>query len=90
MIFSLGKTVLGFVALMGAVFLFSPPTPVLSAAAGHVVISQVQITGGSGQTTRDFIELYNPTETTLDLSGWKLRKKTKTGTESSVRVFESG
>ena len=45
----------------------------------HLVISQVQVTGGPGLTTNDFIEIYNPTGNDIDLNGLRLVKRTKTG-----------
>ena len=48
----------------------------------HLVISEVQINGVT--TAQDFVELYNPTNSNIDLSGWKLRKKTSLGSESSL------
>lgn len=56
----------------------------------HLVISRVQITGGAGNTENDFIEIMNPTSSTIDISDWKLRKKTQSGTESSIKVFAEG
>ena len=50
-------------------------------SASHVVISEVQITGGSGKSTDEFIELYNPTEAAVSLDGWQLMKKTGSGNE---------
>jgi hypothetical protein len=46
----------------------------------HVVISEVQITGGPGQTKNDFIELYNPTANPLNLSGFRLVKRSASAT----------
>jgi hypothetical protein len=47
-------------------------------SASHVVISEVQVSGGgeTSVTTDEFIELYNPTEVDIDITGWKLMKKT--------------
>ncbi|MDP3987988.1 MAG: signal peptidase I [Candidatus Levybacteria bacterium] len=50
------------------------PTPILG-IANHIVISEVQITGGPGNTTHDFIELYNPTSSSYDLNGHRLVKR---------------
>ncbi|OGK10456.1 hypothetical protein A2767_01205 [Candidatus Roizmanbacteria bacterium RIFCSPHIGHO2_01_FULL_35_10] len=61
------------------------PTPVL---ANHIVISEVQINGAA--ITQDFIEVYNPTNSSIDLSGWKLRKKSSTGSENSLIVIGTG
>lgn len=51
----------------------------LAAPATHVVISEVKITGGTGQTNNDFIELFNPTDSPFDLNGHRLVKRTATG-----------
>lgn len=53
------------------------PTP-----ATHVVISQIYGGGGnSGATfTNDYVELYNPTATTVSLTGWSLQYGSATGT----------
>jgi len=67
------------------------PTPAPSNSNfNHIVISEIQLTAGLGKTANDFIELYNPADSSVDLSGWKLRKKTQAGNESSIRVFGSG
>jgi hypothetical protein len=50
----------------------------------HLVITQIQITGGPGKTTNDFIELYNPTVGNIDLKGYRLVKRTKTGTTDTL------
>ncbi len=45
----------------------------------HPVISEIKI---AGETAKDeFIELYNPTDKEIDLSGWKLKRKTASGNE---------
>src|SRR3989344_3135469 len=46
----------------------------------HIVISEVQITGGAGHTTDDFIELYNPLSVQFNLKGYRLVKRAKTST----------
>lgn len=52
--------------------------------ATHVVISEVY--GGGGNTgalyTNDFIELYNPTNVAVNLSGWSVQYNTATGSGS--------
>jgi hypothetical protein len=47
------------------------------ASTDHLVISQFQTTGGAGKTGNDFIEIYNPTSTDIDLKGYRLVKRTK-------------
>lgn len=58
------------------------------AVATHVVISEVQLSGATAND--EFIELYNPTETTISLQHWKLTKKTAGGTESNIVATISG
>jgi hypothetical protein len=53
--------------------------------ADHIVIAQIQIAGTSA--ANDFIKLYNPTAAAIDISGWKLRKKTSGGTDVSLKVL---
>src|SRR6266568_8566058 len=48
----------------------------------NVVISQVQIEGAS--LNDEFVELYNPTNSTINLAGWRLGKKTSTATPSAT------
>src|SRR3989338_9216559 len=57
------------------------PTPPEN-IANHIVISEIQINGANAN--QDFVELYNPKNTSEDLSGWQINKKTSTGTASSL------
>jgi hypothetical protein len=61
-----------------------PSAPIVD----HLVIAAVQIAGAAADN--DFVEIYNPTPGTVDMSGWKLRKKSSTGTDSSLREFPKG
>jgi predicted extracellular nuclease len=58
-------------------------------AAGDVVISQVYGGGGnSGATLKnDFIELYNRTANTIDLTGWSVQYASATGTSWAVTAL---
>ncbi|QDE85380.1 lamin tail domain-containing protein [Myxococcus xanthus] len=48
------------------------------AVANHVVISEVS--GGlSNSATNEFVELHNPTDADVDISGWRLQYKSATG-----------
>ena len=68
---------------------FLAKTQSLQAAADHVVISEVQIVGES--SGEDFIELYNPTSAQVDLSNYRLVKRTSTGdTDDSIVAFTEG
>ena len=51
------------------------PQKVRSAAA-HIVISEVQV--GGTNANDEFVELYNPTSVTIDLSGFRLVRKNAT------------
>ncbi len=64
----------------------SPPSTL--AVTHHLVIAAVQVEGAS--STNDFVKLYNPTGGSVSLGGWKLRKKSKTGTDSSLREMPAG
>jgi len=56
-----------------------------SAPASHIVISEVQIgQSGAGGAGNDFIELYNPTDSPIDLNGYRLVKRTKNGISDSL------
>lgn len=62
-----------------AFFLSAPQT--LSAPATNIVISEVQIgESGTGNATKEFVELYNPTSEDIVMEGWLLQRKTATGT----------
>ncbi|MFH1642529.1 MAG: tandem-95 repeat protein [Nanoarchaeota archaeon] len=52
------------------------------AATDHIVISEVQITGGSASD--DYIELYNPMDVDFDLDGYRLVKRTADGTSDTT------
>jgi phosphatidylserine/phosphatidylglycerophosphate/cardiolipin synthase-like enzyme/predicted extracellular nuclease len=51
----------------------------LAQAATHVVISEFA-TRGLSSATDEFVELYNPTSSAIDISGWKLQYKSASGT----------
>ncbi len=53
------------------------------------MIYEVQTTGGSGATDEDVIKLYNPNSNSFAIGGWKLRKRTQSGSESSIKEFDS-
>ncbi|MFH0906979.1 MAG: lamin tail domain-containing protein [bacterium] len=52
-------------------------------ATNDVVINEIMI-GQTDAVKNEFIELYNPTENSIDLTGYKLKKKTKSGSESNL------
>jgi hypothetical protein len=56
--------------------------PVRSQSSAHVLISEIQIRGVNA--TDEYVELYNPTGSPVDLAGWRLTKKASTGTEDNL------
>lgn len=63
------------------IILLIVPLIISAKTSDHVVISEIMISGGTGKTTDEFVELYNPTGQDVDLSGWSLIKKTASGSE---------
>ena len=55
---------------------------VTPAPASHVVISQIYGGGGNSNATytNDYVELFNPTGQTVDITGWSLQYSSATGT----------
>lgn len=54
----------------------------VKAQSSTVVINEIQV---AGQSTKDeFIEIYNPTSSNINLTGWRLSKKTKSGNEYNL------
>lgn len=51
-------------------------------ASSHIVINEIQI--GGTTSTDEFIELYNPTAQAVTLTGWRLSRRTASGTESNL------
>lgn len=62
------------------------PSPTPTNIANHIVISEVQIAGAGPND--DFIELYNPTSSDIDISNFRLAKRTSSGTtDTDIKVF---
>lgn len=64
------------------------PTACATGGVNHLLIAEVQIAGAS--STNDFIKIFNPTVDAVDIDGWKLRKKSKSGADYSIRAFPDG
>lgn len=59
-------------------------------AAAPLIISGVQITGGPGKAAEDFIELFNPNPFAVDLNGYRLVKRTATGSnDTAIKTWSS-
>ncbi len=55
---------------------------VVHAATDHVVISEIQV--GGAAAADEFVELYNPTLSDVDLTGWRLRVGASTNLVASM------
>lgn len=79
---------LAFTMMLG--LLTVPAKKVKAEIASYVVISEVYGGGGNAGATykNDFIELYNPTNLDIDLSGWKVQYASKTGKFSNQNNTE--
>lgn len=77
------------IILIGIAFFLSASfhIPLASADTSDIVISSLQITGGTGHTKDEFVELSNLGSTPVDISGWELRKKTKNDTSPTGELF---
>jgi uncharacterized repeat protein (TIGR01451 family) len=74
--------------------LFAPSSTVVEAkpneiAATTVVISEFRTRGPSGAND-EFIEIYNPTNASINISNWQIRVLTSTGTEATRVTINSG
>lgn len=69
------------------------PAPIVSRTnftTAKLLIFEIQITGGPGNSEQDFIKIYNPTSYAVNAGGWKLRKRSKTGGDASIKVIPDG
>jgi len=65
-----------------------PDSQAQNPATAHILIAEVQITGGSGKTTNDFIKIFNPNPAPFNLKGYRLVKRTKTGiSDTSIKSW---
>ena len=58
-------------------------------AATSIVISEFRTRGPSGASD-EFVEIYNPTSSQVNIGGWKLRVLTSTGTEDDRVTIPTG
>lgn len=65
-------------------FFFNKVQTADSAAAGHIVISEIQVAGVTAGD--EFVELYNPTSSDVDLTGWRLIRETSNGATSAANL----
>lgn len=65
--------------LLSAIFLIAISTPAYAQSlSDHVVINEVDINppGNDSATVSEWVELYNPTNSNVDLSGWEIASTT--------------
>lgn len=61
----------------------------VKAQGGGVVIAGLQVSGGSGRTSEEYVEIYNTSAEPIDISGWRLGKLTKSGALGSWTYLAS-
>lgn len=78
-VFSRIFLLISIIYLLGVlVFISSNQNSIVKAATdnSNTIISQIQIAGtGSGNAVQEFIELYNPTNSSIDLTKWNLSRE---------------
>ncbi|MDO8529082.1 MAG: lamin tail domain-containing protein [bacterium] len=57
--------------------------PKVVSASGHIVVNEI-MTKDADSTKNEFIELYNPTDSSVNLEKYKLTKRTSSGNESNL------
>jgi hypothetical protein len=72
-----------FILLIISIELFSFSRTIVHSQTSHVVISEIQV-GKTGKSTDEFVELYNPTDVSISLEGWQLRRKTASASASTL------
>jgi hypothetical protein len=70
-------------------FLFAPFLA-KAATASQLYITQVQTTGGAGKTNEDFVELFNPSASSVNLKGYRLVKRSQNSqTDTLIKSWSS-
>jgi hypothetical protein len=59
-----------------------------TSTSAHLLIAAVQIAGAV--SSNDFVKIYNSGAVAVDIGGWKLRKRSSTGSDTSLREFPTG
>jgi len=85
----IGKTMSGFVALALLFAMLVAAMPAQADTADHVVISEV-FYDESGADTNEFVELYNPTDAPVDISGWTLSHYNQVGSHQWTLTLPAG
>ncbi len=71
---------------------FFSASTLFSQTANHVVISEVYGGGGNSGSTwkNDFVELYNPTNAPVNVTGWSVQYASATGVFGNFKTFLQG
>lgn len=64
----------------------SSPSSSFDAVDVHIVAAQI----AGDASSNDFVKLYNAGAASVDMSGWKLRKRSRSGADYSLRTFPDG
>lgn len=81
--FTAGETAgAGMVTAVAGAEMVSANVSVQLISSTHLVISEFAVKGGAGAGD-EFIELYNPTNEAIDMEGWSVQYKSKTGDVTS-------
>jgi hypothetical protein len=73
-------SIISIIAVVGCVIF---PATALASGSSSVVISELQ-TGTQSSSGQEFVELYNPTNSDISLSGWSLEYKSATSTDTAT------
>ena len=71
---------------MGAEFSDSPSDIATGLVESGTVISYIQVTGGTGKTDEEVVELYNNTELPIDITDWCVESYKSSNLATSLRV----
>ena len=69
-------------AIIGAGFFCTPKLRAVL-AGDNVIINEIMV-GQKGAANNEYIELYNPTSSSISMSGWRLSRKTSGGNEYNL------
>lgn len=65
------------------------PAQILAAPASHIVISEIQ-TGSVSDSSQEFVELYNPTSTSISVDNWTVEYASAAGTTWTKKATLTG
>lgn len=84
------KRLRGLVRLLILLPLLIPAQSLALAAPSGVVITEIQTTGSDNATSEEFVEIYNPTNQTIDISTWKLQYLSAAGSTWQTKATLNG